>query len=36
VDNRLWLKYSAALSRLPDLEKRVRELESEIENLKGR
>ena len=34
VDNRLWLKYTAALSRLPDLQKRVRELESEIERLK--
>src|ERR1700676_2078932 len=34
VDNRLWLKYTAALSRLPDLQRRVRELESEIEKLK--
>ena len=35
VDNRLWLEYSAALSRLPDLQKRVRELESAIEDLKA-
>jgi UDP-3-O-[3-hydroxymyristoyl] glucosamine N-acyltransferase len=34
VENRLWLKYTAALSRLPDLQRRVRELESEIEKLK--
>ena len=35
VDARLWMKYTAALNRLPDLQKRVRELESEIERLKG-
>ena len=34
VDNRLWLKYTAALNRLPELQRRVRELESEIEKLK--
>jgi UDP-3-O-[3-hydroxymyristoyl] glucosamine N-acyltransferase len=34
VDNKLWLKYTAALSRLPDLQRRVRELETEIEKLK--
>jgi UDP-3-O-[3-hydroxymyristoyl] glucosamine N-acyltransferase len=34
VDNRQWLKTMAALNRLPDLQKRVRELESEIEKLK--
>jgi UDP-3-O-[3-hydroxymyristoyl] glucosamine N-acyltransferase len=36
VDNKLWLKYTAALSRLPDLQKRVRDLESEIATLKSR
>jgi UDP-3-O-[3-hydroxymyristoyl] glucosamine N-acyltransferase len=36
VDNKLWLKYTAALSRLPDLQKRVRELESAVEALKPR
>ena len=30
VDNKLWLKYTAALSRLPDLQKRVRDLESKL------
>jgi UDP-3-O-[3-hydroxymyristoyl] glucosamine N-acyltransferase len=35
VDNKLWLKYTAALSRLPDLQKRVRDLESAVENLKS-
>jgi UDP-3-O-[3-hydroxymyristoyl] glucosamine N-acyltransferase len=35
VDNRQWLKTMAALNRLPDLQKRVRELESEIEKLKA-
>ncbi len=30
VDNKLWLKYSAALTRLPDLQKRVRDLESKL------
>jgi UDP-3-O-[3-hydroxymyristoyl] glucosamine N-acyltransferase len=30
-DNRHWLKTVAALNRLPDLQKRVRELEAEIE-----
>jgi UDP-3-O-[3-hydroxymyristoyl] glucosamine N-acyltransferase len=34
VDSRLWMKYTAALNRLPDLQKRVRELEAEIERLK--
>jgi UDP-3-O-[3-hydroxymyristoyl] glucosamine N-acyltransferase len=33
VDNKLWLKCSAALTRLPDLQKRVRELESAVETL---
>jgi len=36
VANRLWRKYTAALNRLPDLQKRVRELESEVEKLKQR
>lgn len=35
VDNRQWLKITAALNRLPDLQKRVRELESEVEKLKA-
>src|SRR6266851_1593086 len=36
VENRQWLKTMAALNRLPDLQKRVRELEAEIEKLKSR
>ncbi len=36
VDNRQWLKTMAALNRLPELQKRVRELEAEMERLKGR
>jgi len=36
VENRLWLKISAALNRLPDMVKRVRELEAEIKDLKSR
>jgi UDP-3-O-[3-hydroxymyristoyl] glucosamine N-acyltransferase len=36
VDNRQWLKMMAALHRLPDLQKRVRDLETEVERLKGR
>ncbi len=36
VENKLWLKISAALSRLPDMVKRVRELEAEIKELKTR
>ncbi len=35
VENRQWLKTMAALNRLPDLQKRVREMEAEIENLKS-
>src|SRR5277367_5484306 len=34
VDNKLWLKYTAALTRLPDLQKRVRDLESKLDALK--
>jgi UDP-3-O-[3-hydroxymyristoyl] glucosamine N-acyltransferase len=36
VDNRQWLKTMAALNRLPELQKRVRELEAEIERMKAR
>ena len=36
VENRQWLKTTAALNRLPDLQRRVWELESEIEKLKRR
>src|SRR6267143_6417953 len=36
VENREWLKTMAALNRLPDLQKRVRELEAEVEKLKSR
>ncbi len=36
VDNRQWLKTMAAMNRLPELQKRVRELESELERLKLR
>jgi UDP-3-O-[3-hydroxymyristoyl] glucosamine N-acyltransferase len=36
VENRQWLKTTAALNRLPDLQRRVWELESEIEKLKAR
>jgi UDP-3-O-[3-hydroxymyristoyl] glucosamine N-acyltransferase len=35
VENREWLKNVAVLNRLPDLQRRVRELESEIERLKS-
>jgi UDP-3-O-[3-hydroxymyristoyl] glucosamine N-acyltransferase len=35
VDSRLWMKFTAALNRLPDLQKRVRELEAEVERLKA-
>ena len=36
VENRQWLKTHAALNRLPELQRRVRELEEEIEKLKTR
>ena len=36
VENRQWLKMMAALNQLPELHKRVRELESEVEQLKQR
>src|SRR6266699_278435 len=35
VENREWLKTMAALNRLPDLQRRVRELETQVERLKG-
>jgi UDP-3-O-[3-hydroxymyristoyl] glucosamine N-acyltransferase len=35
VDARLWMRYTAALNRLPDLQKRVRDLETKIEKLKA-
>jgi len=34
VANRDWLKMMAALNRLPELQKRVHQLESEVEKLK--
>jgi len=34
VENRQWLKMMAALNRLPELQKRVQELEAELERLK--
>ena len=34
VDSRLWMKFTAALNRLPDLQRRVRDLETEIARLK--
>lgn len=36
IENRQWLKNTAALNRLPDLQRRVWELESELEKLKKR
>jgi UDP-3-O-[3-hydroxymyristoyl] glucosamine N-acyltransferase len=36
IENTLWLKISASLNRLPDMVKRVRELEAEIKELKSR
>jgi UDP-3-O-[3-hydroxymyristoyl] glucosamine N-acyltransferase len=35
VEHKQWLKNAAALNRMPELQKRVRELEAEIENLKS-
>jgi UDP-3-O-[3-hydroxymyristoyl] glucosamine N-acyltransferase len=35
VEHKQWLKNAAALNRMPDLYKRVRELEAEIEKLKS-
>jgi UDP-3-O-[3-hydroxymyristoyl] glucosamine N-acyltransferase len=36
IDNKLWLKVTAAMNRLPDLVKRVRELEGELAALKAK
>jgi len=36
IDNRAWLKSSAVFAKLPELQKRVRDLEREIEELKKR
>jgi len=36
VENRQWLKTQAMLNRLPDLQKKVRDLEEQIEKLKSR
>jgi len=36
VENRQWLKTQAMLNRLPDLQKKIRELEEEIHRLKSR
>jgi UDP-3-O-[3-hydroxymyristoyl] glucosamine N-acyltransferase len=36
VDNRQWLKSMAALNRLPEMQKRVNELEAELARLKQR
>ncbi|HET8966293.1 MAG TPA: UDP-3-O-(3-hydroxymyristoyl)glucosamine N-acyltransferase [Candidatus Acidoferrum sp.] len=36
VENRQWLKTQAMLNRLPDLQRRVRDLEDQIEKLKSR
>jgi len=36
VEHKQWLKNAAALNRTPDLQRRVRELEAEIEKLKSR
>ena len=36
VENRQWLKTQAMLNRLPDLQKKVRELEEQIQQLKSR
>ncbi|HYL83188.1 MAG TPA: UDP-3-O-(3-hydroxymyristoyl)glucosamine N-acyltransferase [Candidatus Angelobacter sp.] len=36
VDHRQWLKNAAALNRMPELQRRLRELELEVERLKSR
>jgi UDP-3-O-[3-hydroxymyristoyl] glucosamine N-acyltransferase len=36
VENRQWLKTQAVLNRLPELQRKVRELEEQIEKLKSR
>jgi UDP-3-O-[3-hydroxymyristoyl] glucosamine N-acyltransferase len=35
IDNRLWLKVTAAINRLPELQKRVNQLEREVNELKS-
>jgi UDP-3-O-[3-hydroxymyristoyl] glucosamine N-acyltransferase len=35
IDNKLWLKVTAALNRLPELQKRVNQLERELDELKS-
>jgi UDP-3-O-[3-hydroxymyristoyl] glucosamine N-acyltransferase len=35
IDNRLWLKVTAAINRLPELQKRVNQLERELSELKS-
>ena len=36
IENRAWLKSSAVFARLPELQKRLRELERKVESLLGR
>jgi UDP-3-O-[3-hydroxymyristoyl] glucosamine N-acyltransferase len=36
IENRAWLKASAVFPRLPELQKRLRELERKVEELLGR
>jgi UDP-3-O-[3-hydroxymyristoyl] glucosamine N-acyltransferase len=36
IENRAWLKSSAVFARLPDLQRRLRELERKVESLLGR
>jgi UDP-3-O-[3-hydroxymyristoyl] glucosamine N-acyltransferase len=36
IDNRAWLKSSAVFARLPELQRRLRELERKVESLLGR
>jgi hypothetical protein len=35
VEHRQWLKNAAAISRVPELAKTVRQLEAEVAKLKG-
>jgi UDP-3-O-[3-hydroxymyristoyl] glucosamine N-acyltransferase len=36
IENRAWLKSSAVFARLPELHKRLRELERKVESLLAR
>ena len=36
IENRAWLKSTAVFARLPELQKRLRELERKVESLLGR